>query len=305
MLDYWRSKNFLSCLGKKIKGSLKTPCLCLGIIAVFLFIFVSAGSGLSVKSLAGQSDFYLADISKIIEFGELEKDNLFVSPTKRFLPESPQFILIENSSLKASSPPTTFSSQVLGALIAGYEPEDAKMVITEYLVEEGDSLWSLADEFEISRDTLRWANKLGEDPVLQPGDKLVILPVSGVIHHVKDEDTVSGISQTYKGKTEEIIAFNQLSNEDDIYIGDIIVVPNGVMPSPAVKLRQAPAQAPLPSSYFMAPVSSPYRITQWLHWYNAIDFDGQCGDPIYATAEGEVLKVALTSSTSRWGKSVV
>jgi hypothetical protein len=37
-----------------------------------------------------------------------------------------------------------------------------------------------------------------------------------------------------------------------------------------------------------------------LHWYNAIDFDGQCGDPIFAAAGGKVLKVKLTSSTSRW-----
>ncbi|PIV45329.1 MAG: hypothetical protein COS25_00255 [Candidatus Nealsonbacteria bacterium CG02_land_8_20_14_3_00_37_10] len=299
MLDYLRSKNFLSCLGRKIKGSLKTPCLCLGIIAVFLFIFVSVGSSLIVKSFAGRSDFYLANISKIIGFGESEKDNLFISPTKRFLPESPEFILVENTSLKASSPPTTFSSQVLGALVAGYEPEDAKMVITEYIIEEGDSLWSLADEFNVSLDTILWANNLDKNSILKPDQKLVILPVSGVIYHVKSGDTVSEIAGTYKGKVEEIVAFNYLADEDDIYIGDIIIVPNGTMPAPSVRL-QAPAQVPLASSYFIAPVSSPYRITQGLHWYNAIDFGGKCGDPIRAAAAGEILKVALTSSTSRW-----
>ncbi|MEK9139181.1 MAG: phosphoenolpyruvate carboxykinase domain-containing protein, partial [Bacteroidota bacterium] len=92
----------------------------------------------------------------------------------------------------------------------------------------------------------------------------------------------------YKGKTEEIVAFNYLFDENDIYIGDIIIVPNGVMPPPSVKLQPAPASVPLADSYFIVPVSSPYIISQGLHWYNAIDFDGKCGDPIYAAAAGQV-----------------
>lgn len=299
MLDYLRSKKLLNNLRIKIKGSLKTPCLCLRIIAVFLFIFVSAGSGLIVKSLAGKNDFYLANISKIIGFEESEKGNLFISLTERFLPESPEFVLVGNSSLKASSPPTTFSSQVLGSLIAGYEPEDVKMVITEYIVESGDTLSSLAVKFDISLDTIIRANDLTEKSILKIGQKLVILPVSGIIHHVKSGDTVSGIVEIYKGKTEEIVAFNYLLDENDIYIGDIIIVPNGVMPSLPVELQSAPASVPLADAYFICPHSA-CRISQGLHWYNAIDFDGKCGDPIYAAAAGQVLKVALTGSTSRW-----
>ena len=292
MLDYWRSKKLLNNLNRKIKGSIKTPCLCLGIIAVFLFIFVSVASGLVIKFFAGKSDFYL-----VLEASE--KDNLFVSPTKRFLSEPPELILVENSTLKASSPPITFSSQVLGALVAGYEPEDVKMVIVEYIVEEGNTLSSLAVEFNISLETILWANDLTEESILKPGQKLVILPVSGIIHHVKSGDTISGIAEIYKGKTEELIAFNYLSNEDDIYIGDIIIVPNGLMPPSSVELQPAPASVPLADTYFMCPHSA-CRISQGLHWYNAIDFDGKCGEPIYAAAAGQILKVALTNSTSRW-----
>jgi len=295
------SKKLLNNLRRKIKGSLKTPCLCLlklqlRIIVVSLFIFVSLGSGLVVKSLVGKNDFHLANISKIFE--ESEKDDLFISPTKRFLPESPEFLLVENSSLKASSPPTTFSSQVLGSLIAGYEPADVKMVITEYLVESGDTLSSLAAKFNISLNTILWANDLTEKSILKPGQKLVILPVSGIIHHVKSGDTVSGIAETYQGKTEEIVAFNYLSNEDDIYIEDIIIVPNGIMPPPPVKLPPAPVSIPLADSYFIAPVSSPYIISQGLHWYNAIDFSYQgnaCGKPVFAAAGGTIQRIGYHS----------
>ena len=187
-------------------------------------------------------------------------------------------------------------------MIEGYELEDTKKVITEYIVEEGDSLWLIAEKFGISLNTILWANDLNKDSLIKPGKKLIIPPVSGVIHHVKSGDTVSEIAKKYKGKTEEIVAFNNLSNEADIYIGDIIIVPNGVIPPPST--QYAPTSVPLADSYFICPISSPCRITQGLHWYNAVDFShGKCGELIYAPAAGEVLKVKLTNSTSRWAFS--
>lgn len=296
MLPYSRTRKLLDKLGRKIKGSQKTPCLCLGIISVFLLVFVAFGSGPILESFANKDDSSLAAISKI--FIESEKNSLFIGLTRNFSPESPEFLLVENSSLKASSPPTFFSPQVLGALVGGYELEDTKEVITEYIVEEGDSLWSLAAKFNISLDTIYWANNLNKNSALKPGQKLIILPVSGVVHHVKSGDTISGLAQTYKGKTEAIVAFNNLVDEGDIFLGDILIIPNGVMPAPSIKY--VPQQVPLADSYFICPISQPCRITQGLHWYNAVDFsNGKCGDPIYAAAAGEVLKVKLTNSTSR------
>jgi hypothetical protein len=34
----------------------------------------------------------------------------------------------------------------------------------------------------------------------------------------------------YKAQSDDIISFNGLANQDDIYIGDILIVPGGVMP---------------------------------------------------------------------------
>ncbi len=189
--------------------------------------------------------------------------------------------------------------QILATLVEGYEAEDIKKVIVEYIVESGDTLWSLAEKFNISLDTILWANNLNKNSLIKPGQKLIIPPVSGIIHYVKTGDTISEIAKKYKGKAEEITSFNELSSEGDIYIGDVIIIPNGAMPLPQVQYVQE--WAPLASSYFICPISSPCRITQGLHWYNAIDFShGKCGEPIFAAAGGQVLKVKLTSSTSRW-----
>ena len=296
MLDYSRSKSFFDSLCRKIKGSQKTPCLCLTAISAFLFILVSLASGQLIKSLPNEGDFSLASVSKALEE---EKKDVFINQNQKIWSESPEFLLVENSCLKASSPPTDFSPQVLGALVGGYEVEDTKKVITEYEVEEGDTLWSLSNKFNVSLNTILWANDLNSNSILKLGQKLIILPVSGVIYHVKSGDTISDIAKTYKGKTEDIIAFNNLPSEGDVYVGDIVIVPNGVIPAPSS--QQAPVWVPLADSYFICPIAAPCRITQGLHWYNAIDFShGKCGEPIYAAAAGEVIKVYLTNSTSRW-----
>ena len=275
---------------KKIKESRKDPLSFLGIISITLFIILSVTPFL--KSLPTKENFsFLAAVPKI--FSETRSQDPFLSPANKFLVESPSFLLVEKSSLRAATPPSLISPQVLGALVAGYEPEKAKKAISEYIVESGDTLSSLAARFEISLNTLLWANDLTEKSIIKPGQKLVIPPVSGVIHHVKSGDTLSEIAKTYKGKTEEIVAFNDLSNENDIYIGDILIVPNGVMPPPPAKPQPAPISVPLVDSQFILPVSSPYIITQGLHWYNAVDLSHSgyaCGKPVFAAAGGTVQK---------------
>lgn len=226
----------------------------------------------------------------------------FADPLEKSQSEWPEFLLVENSYLKATFPAFIVTPQVLGALIGGFEPEDVQKIIVEYAVESGESLGSIANKFGISLPTVLWANNLNQNSLIQPGQKLIIPPVSGVIHHVKDGNTVSEIAQKYKAKAEDIISFNDLSNENDIFIGDILIVPNGVMPTPSIQKQQAPASVPLASSYFMCPHLA-CHISQGLHWYNAIDFSGKCGDPIYAAAGGTILKVKLTNSTSRWAFS--
>lgn len=197
---------------------------------------------------------------------------------------------MESNSLMAVAPPLTFDSNVLGSMLGGVEDENMtsdRKGILEYVVENGDSLSSIADKFNISVNTILLTNELSAGTVIKPGQKLVILPVTGIVYHVKNGDTLSGIAQTYKGKVPEIIEVNNLSSEGDVYIGDILIIPNGKMP--VIKITTY-ANVPVGSSYFIAPVANP-KISQGLHWYNAIDFAAKCGTPIYAAASGTIQKV--------------
>jgi len=250
------------------------------ILIVFFFGFLCFG----LNSLSsGSFSFLQASLSKT--------DSLFVKPANNFLRESPKIALLESNSVIAVSPPSSVDPQVLGAIIGGGELElDGGNNVFEYVVQNDDSISSIAEKYNISVNTILWANELSSKSTIKAGQKLVILPVSGVLYNVKSGDTLGEIAEVFKGDADEIVEFNNLSDEGDIFVGDILIIPGGKMP--AQKATYTASQVPIGSSYFICPHSS-CHITQGLHWYNAIDFGGKCGDPIIAAAGGIVQRVAF------------
>lgn len=282
----WLKKKTNEKVWSNLKGSKKDPLLYIGLICLILFVTIACFS----LGSSNQANFLTLEQCS-------QSEDLFITPATK-IKESPDLSLIQRNSLAAISPPIMVTPQVLGALVEAADYEWSQKEIVEYIVQPGDNLWSIAERFDISLDTLLWANDLTKSTLIQIGQKLVIPPVSGIIHHVQKGDTISAIAKIYQADSNEIIAFNNLLSGDDIYIGDILIVPDGTMPPPVV---YAPQLVPIASSYFICPIAAPCRITQGLHWYNAIDFShGKCGEPIYAAAAGTVLKVKLTSSTSKW-----
>jgi len=207
----------------------------------------------------------------------------------------PEVIFFDNNSLKFSLPPYFIEGNIFGAIL---QNEEEKKEIQEYVVAEGDTFFSISQKFGISVDTILFANGLNKNSILKPGQKLIILPVDGILHQVKEGDTLNEIANKYQAKVEEIIAFNELEGENNIYIGDILVIPGGKMPKPKSNNSNSSSKNiviypsnTLSSGYFICPVAGGCRITQSLHWYNAVDFsNGKCGEPIVAAASGTVIK---------------
>jgi murein DD-endopeptidase MepM/ murein hydrolase activator NlpD len=237
--------------------------------------------------------------------------NFFIDSKKAILIENREFVFVEKNTLRGFLPPYFVNPKVLGTLVATPETEREK-TIKEYIVEPGDTISSLATKFNISKNTILWANNLNEKSVLKPGQKLLILPVSGVLHIVKEGDTLSEIARKYKAKMEEIITFNELSNEYDIYIGDFLIIPNGQLPQPEKKSSSNQTSKfviSLPKSYFVCPIPLPCQITQGLHGLSygqeAVDFShGKCGEPVYAAASGKVIKAKYCNWCGGTGNSV-
>ncbi len=229
-----------------------------------------------------------ADEPDILANINVWKNNQFLSGGDALLPEVFRTETTEQVFLRASAPAFLVSGQVLGTLANSAWQERE---VEEYIVETGETLSSIAAKFDISLETILWANNLSAKSVLKIGQKLAILPVSGAMHMVLQGDTLSQIAEDYKADTEDIINFNGLGNEGKIFAGDFLIVPNGRKPA----ISQNYSLVPLSGSYFICPIPSPCRITQGLHWFNAVDFsNGNCGEPVFAAAGGQVQRTGYT-----------
>ena len=113
-------------------------------------------------------------------------------------------------------------------------PERPRKGIITYTVEYGDTLYGIAQKFDISGDTVAWANSdLEENPdLLRLGQEVTILPISGVYHKVAKDDTFESIAQQYKAEPQAILEceYNQLGDPPQLTIGQYIIVPGGRKP---------------------------------------------------------------------------
>jgi surface antigen len=168
------------------------------------------------------SDFYFLDFPN----APGNDQDLILTQNLSSAIEFPDLSLVERTSLKGLSPPNLFRSEVLGTIVG----EEEKRDITEYIVKEGDNLWSIAKNFGISKETIISVNNL-EDSLLKSGQKLIILPVDGVLHLVKEGDTLGDLAKKYNVEPEKIIAFNQLSEDGDLFLDELLILPGGKMPA--------------------------------------------------------------------------
>lgn len=170
--------------------------------------------------------------------------------------------------------------------------------ISVYVVREGDTLSQIAHMFGVSVNTLRWANDIRSSDTITPGEKLIILPVSGIQHKVKDGDTIKSIAKKYGGDIDEILNYNVLPSGASLAVGDTITIPNGEIATPVVTTstpRPTVSGGPTYAGYYLRPIRGGYK-SQGYHGYNGVDLATYPGAEIYASADGTV----LISRTGSW-----
>ncbi len=182
-------------------------------------------------------------------------------------------------------------------------------LISVYTVHPGDTVAIVASMFNVSPNTILWANDLKKGSALKPGDTLVILPITGVQHLVKKGDTLKSIAKKYGGDVEEIANYNDLDLSKDLVVGSTVIVPNGeestIVSGPKTG-QKVPAKYKGPSyaGYFMRPIVGGVR-TQGIHGHNAVDLAAHIGTPIYAAASGRVIIAKTGGWNGGYGNYVV
>jgi len=171
-----------------------------------------------------------------------------------------QDVLINSNSALATLQENAFLNQTSPITFITQEPRSG---LITYTVQENDTLSSIAASFGISTYTLLWANNLKEISIIRPGDELTVLPITGVLHRVKDGQTIGWIAKYYDAETEEIIAFNDLPANGTIQIGEKLIIPDGQIPAPVAPKATYVARTSYSGSGTGVSHSFPYGQCTW------------------------------------------
>jgi murein DD-endopeptidase MepM/ murein hydrolase activator NlpD len=179
--------------------------------------------------------------------------------------------------------------------------------ISLYVVRSGDSLSQIATMFGVSVNTIIWANNIKS--AIHEGDELVILPISGVSHTVTKGDTIRSIASKYKADLGEVLSYNNLSIDDKLTVGSILIIPDGEVRAAPVSSSKSASKlenggGPLYKGYYSRPIEGGVR-TQGLHGYNAVDLAAPIGTTIRASAQGIVIISRSSGFNGGYGSYVV
>lgn len=216
--------------------------------------------------------------------------------------KEPQDISAISAGGGAITKPPILTGVDIGSLNQGIDGTGRKEIIYHQVM-AGEVVGKIAQDYNISVNTVLWANNLSARSYIRPGDKLKILPVDGLVYRVVKGDNVSKIAKKYGADVKKIIEFNKLEESGSgIKVGEELIIPGGEMsrivyqtitnrPSAFDKITP-----PLPSinapagSGYLWPTNIKY-ISQYYGWrHTGLDIAGPTGSPLYASRAGEVVK---------------
>jgi LysM repeat protein len=282
------------------KGSLSIPNFII-ILTVLVLVF-NIQSRVQVRDFASGSllDKLFNQVEELTVIESVLAQDNFATPVE-------QLAAIEtNTNQLASLTTTTQDFQELqpdalsnGALIrpniatTQVVPRDQ---VVDYVVEPGDTISNIAEKHGISTATILWANNLSDHTVIRPGEKLKILPTSGILHVVKSGETLSVIAKKYDVEAAEIAEANELVSEHQLQVSQALIVPGGKPPVTQTRTTSLASFDKIFSSAPSSPSGSGFiwptpsrRITQyyWLR-HKALDVGGSSNSTIVASKAGRV-----------------
>ena len=173
--------------------------------------------------------------------------------------------------------------------------------ITQYRVEEGDTVSSIAQKFGVSMDTIMWENNLKSIDSIKARQILKILPVTGVKYKISRGETIYSIAKKLGVDAQAIIdyPFNTFSDDETFSLaaGQELIIPDGIKPNDVIldtHVNLAQKVAPIPGvkgeGNFMWPTAG--TITQRYSWYHPAEDIASHESPAIVASQGGTVVTA-------------
>jgi len=170
--------------------------------------------------------------------------------------------------------------------------------VFEYEVKGGDTVSTIAEKFGVSVDTIIWENNLKSVKDIKPGQKLNILPVTGIMYKVNPGETIYSIAKKHQVDAQVIVdwPYNSFANDETfaLAVSQELMIPDGIKPKVVpVAPRSGYYATVIPGAglgtgQFVWPVGG--GISQGYSWYHqAIDIANKSLPQIVACDSGTVM----------------
>lgn len=176
-----------------------------------------------------------------------------------------------------------------------------------YRVKSGDMIGYIADEFNVTQDTLISVNNIRQTRLIQVGQYLKIPSMPGIVYTVKaNGETPATIAEKYEVSAEKCALVNSMTVNTSLNAGASLFVPDA-------ELDWVTRQE-INGDLFHKPLHSRYWLSSYYGWRNSpfdaskrtfhsgLDMATSAGTPIYAALDG---RVTSTGYNATYGNYVI
>ncbi len=258
------------------------------VFGTFLDLFTTIKSRTVSRLFWGRGNWYRSSFHLIIIFLTVGALGTGIA-SKMLVVEANQEGLVYTSALGATSDLLQQGSSIQTVLAV--DPLDPEVKVEVYTVQDNEDLVDVASKFDVSPDTIRWANAALVSPFsneLEKGWKLKIPQMNGVLYTVKEGQTLAEIVDITKGNKFDIIELNGLVPPSyEPIVGQNLFIPEGSLGVTDVIIQG------IPMGVFSNPLTHPscngYRwVRGFTSYHKGVDLAIWPGCPIRAIATGEV-----------------
>lgn len=201
-------------------GLLSANVLVLGLVITFIVTSSSDGTPSVANAFSAAND-----VSAINPVDRLTSYDIAANIARTVNVPEKYAVKNEADSIKIQYAAVSFGSGIVSKPQIVKTALKSRQDIRDYTVQAGDTVASIAQEFGVTSDSIRWSNNLVSDS-LHAGTKLAIPPVNGIVYTVRSGDTIQSLASRFKANAQQITAYND-AELSGIHEGERIIIPDG------------------------------------------------------------------------------